>query len=96
MGVVHGCEAFLPAMIESGRGGHVVNLSSAAGLLANPALSAYSATKFAVLGLSEALRIELEPHRIGVTAICPVSSTPQSPRPARSAEPATPRGAGSA
>ncbi|MEB3969538.1 SDR family NAD(P)-dependent oxidoreductase [Mycobacterium ulcerans] len=71
MGVVHGCEAFLPAMIESGRGGHVVNLSSAAGLLANPALSAYSATKFAVLGLSEALRIELEPHRIGVTAICP-------------------------
>ncbi|MBX7433958.1 SDR family NAD(P)-dependent oxidoreductase [Mycobacterium sp. Y57] len=71
MGVVHGCDAFLPRMIESGRGGHVVNLSSAAGLLANPQLSAYSATKFAVLGLSEALRIELEPHRIGVTAVCP-------------------------
>ena len=40
-------------------------------LLANPQLSAYSATKFAVLGLSEALRIELKPHGIGVTAICP-------------------------
>lgn len=71
MGVVHGCNAFLPPMIEAGRGGHVVNLSSAAGLLANPQLTAYSATKFAVLGLSEALRMELAPHRIGVTAVCP-------------------------
>lgn len=71
MGVVHGCDAFLPTMVESGRGGHVVNLSSAAGLLANPELSAYSATKFAVLGLSEALRMELKPHGIGVTAVCP-------------------------
>ncbi|OBF31853.1 oxidoreductase [Mycolicibacterium peregrinum] len=71
MGVVHGCEAFLPTMIGSGRGGHIVNLSSAAGLLANPQLTAYSATKFAVLGLSEALRMELRPHGIGVTAVCP-------------------------
>ncbi|MGV0740040.1 oxidoreductase [Mycolicibacterium sp. (ex Dasyatis americana)] len=71
MGVVHGCSAFLPTMIDAGRGGHVVNLSSAAGLLANPQLTAYSATKFAVLGLSEALRMELKPHGIGVTAICP-------------------------
>ncbi|WP_433679170.1 SDR family NAD(P)-dependent oxidoreductase [Nocardia sp. CA-119907] len=71
MGVVHGCSAFIPAMIERGHGGHVVNLASAAGLLANPQLSAYSATKFAVLGLSEALRTELAPERIGVTAICP-------------------------
>lgn len=71
MGVVHGCNAFLPTMIDAGRGGHVVNLSSAAGLLANPQLTAYSTTKFAVLGLSEALRMELAPHRIGVTAVCP-------------------------
>jgi NAD(P)-dependent dehydrogenase (short-subunit alcohol dehydrogenase family) len=71
MGVVHGCDAFIPEMINSGRGGQLVNVSSAAGLLANPALSAYSATKFAVLGLSEALRVELKPHGIGVTAICP-------------------------
>lgn len=71
MGVVHGCGSFLPRMIASGHGGHVVNLSSAAGLLANPQLTAYSATKFAVLGLSEALRMELKPHRIGVTAVCP-------------------------
>jgi NAD(P)-dependent dehydrogenase (short-subunit alcohol dehydrogenase family) len=71
MGVVHGCDAFLPTMVESGRGGHVVNLSSAAGVLANPQLTAYSATKFAVFGLSEALRMELRPHGIGVTAVCP-------------------------
>jgi len=71
LGVVHGCQAFLPAMIERGRGGHVVNLSSAAGLLANPELTAYSATKFAVFGLSEALRMELRPLGIGVTAVCP-------------------------
>ena len=58
-------------MIERGRGGHVVNLSSAAGVMANPELSAYSATKFAVFGLSEALRTELRPHGIGVTAVCP-------------------------
>src|SRR5262249_35430099 len=71
MGVVHGCDAFVRTMVESGRGGHVVNLSSAAGLLANPQLSAYSATKFAVFGFSEALRMELKPHGIGVTAVCP-------------------------
>ena len=71
MGVVHGCHHFLPAMIERGSGGHVVNVASAAGFLANPALCAYTATKFAVLGLSEALRAELRPHGIGVTAICP-------------------------
>ena len=71
MGVVHGCHMFLPRMVRRGRGGHVVNLSSAAGFFANPALAAYTATKFAVLGLSEALRVELRPHGIGVTAVCP-------------------------
>jgi NAD(P)-dependent dehydrogenase (short-subunit alcohol dehydrogenase family) len=77
MGVVHGCHLFLPPMVERGRGGHVVNLSSAAGFYATPSLVAYSATKFAVLGLSEALREELQPHGIGVTAICPgIINTP--------------------
>jgi NAD(P)-dependent dehydrogenase (short-subunit alcohol dehydrogenase family) len=71
MGVVHGCHMFVPAMVERGRGGHVVNLSSAAGFFANPSLAAYTATKFAVLGLSEALRVELRPRGIGVTAVCP-------------------------
>ena len=71
MGVVHGCHFFVPRMVERGAGGHVVNVSSMAGYFASPSLAAYSATKFAVLGLSEALREELRPHGIGVTAICP-------------------------
>lgn len=70
-GVVHGCHFFIPPMLARRRGGHVVNLSSAAGYLATPVLAAYSTTKFGVLGLSEALREELRPHGIGVTAICP-------------------------
>jgi NAD(P)-dependent dehydrogenase (short-subunit alcohol dehydrogenase family) len=71
MGVVHGCHMFVPAMVQRGGGGHVVNLSSAAGYFANPSLTAYTTTKFAVLGLSEALRIELRGPGIGVTAVCP-------------------------
>jgi len=71
MGVVHGCHFFVPRMVERGRGGHVVNVSSAAGYTASSALPAYVTTKFGVLGLSESLRDELIPHRIGVTAICP-------------------------
>ena len=77
MGVVHGCHLFVPPMVERGGGGHVVNLSSAAGYFATPALGAYTTTKFAVLGLSQSLRVELAPHGIGVTAICPgVINTP--------------------
>lgn len=71
LGVVHGCHFFVPPMVARGAGGHVVNVSSAAGYLPATALSAYVTTKYAVLGLSEALRIELREHGIGVTAICP-------------------------
>ena len=70
-GVVYGCHFFLPPMVTRGRGGHVVNVSSAAGYLATAQLAAYSTTKFAVFGLSEALREELLPHGIGVTTVCP-------------------------
>jgi len=71
MGVVHGCHYFIPPMVARGRGGHVANVASAAGYVGSAGLVAYSTTKFAVVGLSESLRDELEPHRIGVTAICP-------------------------
>ena len=71
MGVVHGCHFFLPPMVRRGLGGHVVNVSSAAGYIASEPLSAYCTTKFGVLGLSEALREELARFGIGVTAICP-------------------------
>ena len=70
-GVVHGIHCFVPAMVKRARGGHVVNVASMAGYVAGSLLPAYTTTKFAVVGLSESLREELAPHRIGVTAICP-------------------------
>jgi len=70
-GVVHGCHYFIPKMVARGQGGHVVNISSILGIYAAPNVAAYVASKFAVRGLSQSLRTELEPHKIGVTAICP-------------------------
>ncbi|HYC82891.1 MAG TPA: SDR family oxidoreductase [Solirubrobacterales bacterium] len=64
-------EAFVPAMIAPGRGGHVVNVSSAAGLLGLPWHAAYSAAKFGLRGVSEVLRFDLRRHRIGVSLVCP-------------------------
>ena len=57
-GVVHGTKAFLPHL-EAGGGGHVVNLSSAFGFIGNPGQAAYTASKFAVRGFTEALALEL-------------------------------------
>ncbi len=83
LGVVHGCHFFVPPMVKRNRGGHVINIASAAGYFASSGLTAYCTTKYGVLGLSEALREELAPHAIGVTAVCPglvntpiVSSSP--------------------
>jgi butyryl-CoA dehydrogenase len=58
-GVVHGTQAFLPHL-EAGGEGHVVNLSSVFGLISVPTQSAYNASKFAVRGFTDALRMELE------------------------------------
>lgn len=70
-GVVHGCHFFIPKMVARGQGGHVINISSILGIYPAPNVTAYVASKFAVRGLSQSLRAELEPHKIGVTAICP-------------------------
>jgi short-subunit dehydrogenase len=66
-GVVYGTKAFLPLLKESGEG-HVVNVSSVFGLTGIPSQSAYNAAKFAVRGLTEALRMELDIERCGVSA----------------------------
>ena len=71
MGPIHVIEAFMPAMVAAGRGGHLVNVSSAAGLLGLPWHAAYSAGKFGLRGISEVLRFDLRRHRIGVTLVCP-------------------------
>ena len=66
-GVVHGTQAFLPLLRASGEG-HVVNLSSLFGIVAAPGQSAYNASKFAVRGYTEALRLELELEGAPVSA----------------------------
>lgn len=71
MGPIHAIECFVPPMIEAGRGGHLVNVSSAAGLLGLPWHAAYSASKFGLRGVSEVLRFDLARHRIGVSLVCP-------------------------
>lgn len=71
MGTVHVLKAFTPAMIAAQQGGHIINVSSAAGLFGLPWHSAYSASKFAVRGLSEVLRFDLAPARIAVSLVCP-------------------------
>ncbi|OZM70650.1 short chain dehydrogenase [Amycolatopsis antarctica] len=70
-GVIHGCRAFAPMLVERGEGGHIVNIASAAAFLPSRMLPAYATTKSAVLTLSECLRAELAEERIGVSAICP-------------------------
>jgi NAD(P)-dependent dehydrogenase (short-subunit alcohol dehydrogenase family) len=96
-GVVHGIDAFLPRMIEQGRGGHVVNTASMAGLVGMDWLGIYCATKFAVVGLSESLRRELAPRGIGVSVLCPMLvATRIAENSARALGRASPSGAGSA
>jgi NAD(P)-dependent dehydrogenase (short-subunit alcohol dehydrogenase family) len=71
MGVVHGVKAFLPLLKAHGEGGHIVNTASMAGFLSDTGFGAYTASKFAVVGISEALSTELEPQGIGVSIHCP-------------------------
>ncbi len=71
LGPISVLEAFVPAMIAAGRGGHVVNVSSAAGLFGLPWHAAYSASKFGLRGVSEVLRFDLRRHGIGVSLVCP-------------------------
>jgi NAD(P)-dependent dehydrogenase (short-subunit alcohol dehydrogenase family) len=71
MGPIHVIETFVPPMVTAGRGGHLVNVSSAAGLVALPWHAAYSAGKFGLRGLSEVLRFDLARHRIGVSVVVP-------------------------
>lgn len=71
MGPINVLECFVPPMIAAGRGGHVVNVSSAAGLLGLPWHAAYSAAKFGLRGVSEVLRFDLRRHGIGVSLVCP-------------------------
>ena len=71
MGPIHVIEELVPAMVDRGRGGHLVNVSSAAGIIGMPWHAAYSASKFGLRGVSEVLRFDLRRHGIGVSLVCP-------------------------
>jgi short-subunit dehydrogenase len=73
LGTVYGVLAALPHMRRQG-GGHIVNVASVVGKRASPFRAAYVASKFAVMGLSEALRMEVGREGIHVTAVCPIGT----------------------
>jgi 3-dehydrosphinganine reductase len=70
LGTVHVCHALVPHLVEAGRG-TIVTTSSMAGVTGVFGYAGYSASKFAVVGFSEALRRELRPHGVHVTTLCP-------------------------
>jgi NAD(P)-dependent dehydrogenase (short-subunit alcohol dehydrogenase family) len=71
MGVLHGIRTFLPHIRAHGEGGHIVNTASMAGFNSGLGFSPYVASKFAVVGMSEGLALQLKAHNIGVTVLCP-------------------------
>ncbi len=71
MGVFHGIRTFLPHIRAHGEGGHIVNTASMAGMDSGLGFSPYVASKFAVVGMSEGLAMQLKPLGIGVTVLCP-------------------------
>jgi NAD(P)-dependent dehydrogenase (short-subunit alcohol dehydrogenase family) len=71
MGVLHGIRSFLPHIRAHGEGGHIVNTASMAGMQNGLGFSPYGATKFAVVSMSEGLAMQLKPHGIGVSVLCP-------------------------
>jgi NAD(P)-dependent dehydrogenase (short-subunit alcohol dehydrogenase family) len=71
MGVLHGIRAFLAHIRAHGEGGHFVNTASMAGMDGGLGFSPYTASKFAVVGMSEGLSQQLKPHGIGVSVLCP-------------------------
>lgn len=70
LGQVHALRAVVPGMI-SRRRGHIVTMGSIAGRIGSPFEAIYAASKFANVGLSEALAVELEPYGIGVSIVNP-------------------------
>ena len=70
-GVVNGIVTFVDRIKAHGEGGHFVNTASMAGHVALPGMSVYTATKYAVVGISETMRADLLAHNIGVSVLCP-------------------------
>lgn len=91
-GVINGIQSFLPKILAHGEGGHVVSTASMGGLFVGGSAGLYSATKYAVVGMMEALRNDLAPVNVGVSVFCPGMLRTQfyeceDDRPAQYAEP---------
>ena len=71
MGVLHGVRSFLPHIRAHDEGGYIVNTASIAGIVSGLGFSPYTASKFAVVAMSEGLAAQLKPLGIGVTVLCP-------------------------
>jgi NAD(P)-dependent dehydrogenase (short-subunit alcohol dehydrogenase family) len=71
MGVMHGIRTFMPHIQAHGEGGHIVNTASMAGMMTGLGFNPYSASKFAVVSMSEGLAVQLRPLGIGVSVLCP-------------------------
>jgi NAD(P)-dependent dehydrogenase (short-subunit alcohol dehydrogenase family) len=70
-GVVHGIHFFLPHLLDNDDAGHIVNTASMAGLAPWPGIGPYIGTKYAVVGISETLALELADTKVGVSVLCP-------------------------
>ena len=70
-GVINGVQTWIRRLKDHGQGGHIVNTASMAGMTTSPGLGVYNTSKFAVVGLSEALREDLADSGIGVSVLCP-------------------------
>lgn len=70
-GVFLCCQSVAKQMIKQGQGGKIVNIASVAGKRGSPLLAHYAASKFAVIGWTQSLAIELAPYKINVNAVCP-------------------------
>jgi NAD(P)-dependent dehydrogenase (short-subunit alcohol dehydrogenase family) len=73
-GVYHCCKAVAQRLVQQGEGGRIINISSLAGRVAQPQYGGYTPAKFAVIGLTQMLALELAPHNVTVNAICPGST----------------------
>ncbi|NQZ87963.1 MAG: SDR family NAD(P)-dependent oxidoreductase [Saccharospirillaceae bacterium] len=71
MGVIYGTQTMVPLMKLHGEGGWLINVASMAGMMGIPTAGAYTATKVAVVGMSESWYSELKPHNIQVSVLCP-------------------------
>jgi NAD(P)-dependent dehydrogenase (short-subunit alcohol dehydrogenase family) len=102
LGVLHGIRSFLPHIRGHGEGGHIVNTAAWAGMQSGLGFSPYATSKFAVVGMSEGLAMQLKPLGIGVTVLCPAfvrtrisdsgRNRPERYGPAPTPDPASPAG----